>query len=326
MGIGDRLLAKTAGVAPKEIDASTATAGPPKTSPGRMMAAQAAINAVEKRLEDVQRQIGKAIELPLDKLVEVPGRRRKLTPEQYAELKDNLRQNPLVSPITVIALEDGRYEIHAGNNRTHIYRELGRTTIPAVIREFGDEHQTELAAFYSNLLQPSLPDLEKYLGLRRRQEQAGLTQQQLGDEAGLSAAQVSRLFAFSRLPAGALEILQGAQDLGLLGANGAAAFAMQYEADASSADAILNALRQMVADPSFTQAKALESVKASRKPKSPAERKAPRVFRLGKKQICSLAVRPGVIAIQLKDQSLTDDWEEKLAEFIETQLIGGTSK
>ena len=121
MGIGDRLLAKTANVGAKPTEASPPRPvnSEPRTSPGRLMDAQNRINSAQARIKELEAQLEDkaALEVGLDSLVEINGRRRKLTPEQYQELKNNLAQHALATPILVRPLPDDRFEIVAGHNR-----------------------------------------------------------------------------------------------------------------------------------------------------------------------------------------------------------------
>ena len=130
MGIGDRLLAKTANVGTKPTEPAQARPADsePRTSPGRLMDAQNRINSAQARIKELEAQLEDkaALEVSLDSLIEVSGRRRKLTPEQFQELKNNLAQHALATPILVRTLPGDRFEIVAGHNRVAAYRELGR--------------------------------------------------------------------------------------------------------------------------------------------------------------------------------------------------------
>ena len=94
MSIGDRLLAKTANITAKPSDLSSprAESSEAKTSPGRLMDAQNRINLAQGRIQELEAQLelNAAFEIDLDSLIEVSGRRRKLTQEQFQELKSNL--------------------------------------------------------------------------------------------------------------------------------------------------------------------------------------------------------------------------------------------
>lgn len=145
-------------------------------------------------------------------LYEVPGRRRKLSPQQYAELKANLEHNKLTNPVTVRTRLEGGYEVIAGHNRIAVYRDLGRDQIDINILDLDDD-EVERAAFYSNLLSPSLPDYEKFVGFKARMEKKGLTQVELAAEAGVTQPYISTLMAFGDLPAEALEYVAQAPEL-----------------------------------------------------------------------------------------------------------------
>jgi ParB family transcriptional regulator, chromosome partitioning protein len=156
MSIYDKLGAKTAGIKARSIDKPAEKT--PRTAPGMFLNATQRIDIAEARVEELEAKLKEAEagasprEISLDQLHEVPERRRKLTAQQYAELKENLRNNPLVTPITVRKRETGGFEIVSGNNRVAVFRELGRTKIPAALLD-SDDDQAEINAFYANLLQ-----------------------------------------------------------------------------------------------------------------------------------------------------------------------------
>lgn len=221
-------------------------------------------------------------ELPLAELHEIPGRKRHLTIEQITELRDNLANNPLTSPIAVRRREAGGYEIIAGHNRVQVYRDLGRTKILSVVLEM-TEDEAERSAFYSNLLSPALPDFEKFMGLRARMEHGKLTQEQVAKEAGVSQQSVSLLLSFSGLPKAAIRILDAADDKGLLGASAAAKLAQI--AKKGKEGRVVEAVRQL-ADRKLSQAAAVGYADSEEKIKPQAT--MPTVIRSGKKSFCSI--------------------------------------
>ena len=65
-----------------------------------------------REVEELRQKLAlQPTEAAVELLDQVSGRKRKLTPEEYAELKENLRLNPLMHPVTVRARANGRYEI-----------------------------------------------------------------------------------------------------------------------------------------------------------------------------------------------------------------------
>ena len=221
-------------------------------------------------------------ELPLKELFEVPGRRRHLTSEQFAELKANLANNPLTSPVAVRRLEEGGYEIIAGHNRVEAYRELGRERILSVVVEL-TEDEAERSAFYSNLLSPALPDFEKYIGLRSRIDRGGMTQEQVANESGIAQQVVSRLLSFAGLPSEAIQLLEGASDKGLLGAT--AAVKLAQIAGTGKQGRVVEAIRQL-AEGKLTQATAVTY--AANEDKVKPQAPTPLVIRSCKKTFCTI--------------------------------------
>lgn len=292
-----------------------------RTSPGRMFGLQDAILQAEERarkaeedLEHLKASAGSSVELEaamarlqqtetalkeaeealqeamknlpvrkakLTELHEVPGRRRKLSQQQYEELRENLRHNPLTNPVTVRIREEGGYEIVAGYNRVSCYRDLERDEIDINILDLDDD-ETERAAFYSNLLAPSLPDYEKFVGFRARMEKHGLTQTQVAEEAGVSQSFISSLMAFGDLPVEALATIAEAPELfGAKAIQQLAKFAKQ-----GRGGQVTEAVRK-IAIGELTQSAAVQFAGASPVAVRP-ERSVPVMIRQGKSKYCEV--------------------------------------
>lgn len=71
---------------------------------------------------------------------------------KYEELKDSISRVGVLSPIIVRKIEDNKYEIISGHNRTRCLKELGITEIPAIIKDYDDE-MAELIMIDTNLAQ-----------------------------------------------------------------------------------------------------------------------------------------------------------------------------
>src|SRR5574338_4192 len=200
--------------AEEELERLKATAGSSvelEAAEARLRQTEVAPGEAEVALQDAMKDqpVRKAM---LSELHEIPGRRRKLSKQQYEELRENLRHNPLANPVTVRVREEGGFEIIAGYNRVSCYRDLERDEIDINVLDLDDD-ETERAAFYSNLLAPSLPDFEKYVGFRSRMEKHGLTQVQVAEEAGVSQPYISSLMTFGDLPEEALAMIADAPEL-----------------------------------------------------------------------------------------------------------------
>lgn len=351
MSMKDRLTAKAAGIGTKPRPHTEAVeAGPrtPRTAPGQLMsslpfladqereiealrsklaiaeseaatsgATQREIDDLRSKLEQAERAASDAasrgLELPLDSLIEVEGRRRKLTIEQFAELVENLRNHVLVQAITVRPSTKGKYEVVSGNNRVAAYRHLGYKTIKAVVLD-SSEDLVELSAFYANLLQPSLPDYEKYLGFKKRQTQTGKSQRELAEEAGLNEKQVSALFSFEKLPDSCKKHLDAKPEI--LGYNAAMKLA-QAVVDGNS-DLVIEAVQTLATDSRFTQAQAVAHATKKRDAKS-QERPTPVVIKEGKTVLCKIETRGARVLVDFGDAETSANWAQRFAEFIKQE-------
>ncbi|CCD38558.1 ParB, partition protein [Candidatus Paraburkholderia kirkii UZHbot1] len=287
------------------------------TAPGHLMQLQATAEKQRKEIADLRIQLERASRgrRPVSRMHEVPGRRRKLTPEQYAELKANLQKFPLANPVVLEARPDGDWNINAGNNRVAIYRELGLEEIDSIVTDI-DPADAERLAFFSNLFAPSLSDYEKYWHFQCLQDEAdALTRQELAATVGLSDSHVSKIFAFEGLPAEAKEALIEKPER--LGAEAAAHLAKAAAEGRNGA--VVEAVRRLVSDAAFTQKEAVRSVQPQAAPRNIVGETL--VVKVGKKSFCEITTRNGVIGVRLKAETdRVGEWAKEIQQFIESRL------
>lgn len=322
MSLRDELMAKSQkavehmGAAPKGPDAKGAPAAKPVTAVGAVAFMQPTIDALNERVknaeaanEELRRKVdAQPTEVDLELLDEKPGRKRRLTPDQFEELKENLRNNPLVHPVAVKRLSNGRFEIVSGHNRVDAFRALGRHTIPVVVVDIEDEI-LDRTAFYANLLQPSLPDFEKYLGFKREKEKSGATQKELAKVAGVPESTVSMLFAFESLPERARELIED-RPAGI-GMNCAAE--LSRLARDGAAERVVEAVELLLSG-KLTQKEAVTY--AARKPAAPAPRataSAPVKIKAGRVEFCQYVARGSTLRIDFKAEIDRAEAEKRIA-------------
>ncbi|CAL8481706.1 ParB/RepB/Spo0J family partition protein [Caballeronia sp. S22] len=288
--------------------------------------AEAARQIVEQSLADARKQLealatsssSAANDIDISTLVEVDGRRRTLSADEYAELRANLSASELMHPIVYRPLGDGRNELISGHNRVSIYRELGRDRIKAVPFA-GSQAEAEMGAAFSNLLAPSLPDFEKYRQFVRIRDLSGLAQTDIIRLSGLTQGHVARIFSFANLPAEAKEMI--AKTPHRLGGNAAQKLAMLSEQGHTAL--VVDAVRKLVEDSTLTQEKAV----ALASPKTQKSAAPPiHTFSRGKRKVCDMSVRSGVIALRFngkEGETVASEWSEKIAEYIRAHLLGG---
>lgn len=59
--------------------------------------------------------------------------------DEMKDLKESIERIGLQHPIIVRKIDNGKYEILAGHNRARAFKELGKTTIPAIIQDVDDD-------------------------------------------------------------------------------------------------------------------------------------------------------------------------------------------
>jgi ParB family chromosome partitioning protein len=329
MSLRDELRAKSQkavehmAAGPKAAEAKNAATTKPVTAVGAVAFMQPTIDALNERVKDAESRVKGAeaeneelrrrleaqpTEIELDVLEEKPGRKRRLTPDQFEELKENLRNNPLVHPVAVKRLANGRFEIVSGHNRVDAFRALGRRTIPVVVVDI-EEEILDRTAFYANLLQPSLPDFEKYLGFKREKEKTGATQKELAKVAGVPESTVSMLFAFESLPERARDLIED-RPTGI-GMNCASELSKLSREGAS--ERVVEAIELLLSG-KLTQKEAVAF--AARKPTTRPARpvaSTPVKIKAGKIEFCQYVARGSTLRIDFKAEEDRAEAEKQIA-------------
>ncbi len=129
--------------------------------------------------------------LPLHKVEPNPGQPRQDFDEtELQSLADSIANHGIVQPLTVRELENGYYQIIAGERRWRAARLAGLQEIPAVIIEADDRKTMELALI-ENLQRQDLNAVEEALGYQTLMEEYGLTQEETANQVGKSRPAVA---------------------------------------------------------------------------------------------------------------------------------------
>lgn len=120
-------------------------------------------------------------EVPVYKIKANPNQpRREFTPEALEELAESIRQIGIIQPITLRLMEDGTYQIIAGERRWRAAQIAGLTTIPAYVRTADDEKMMQMA-LVENIQREDLNAIEIALAYQNLIEQYDLTQDKLSE-------------------------------------------------------------------------------------------------------------------------------------------------
>src|SRR4051812_4804697 len=130
-------------------------------------------------------------ELPLDSIEPNPRQPREVfDPDALAELVASIREVGILQPVVVREVDPGRYQLIMGERRWRASREAGQTTIPAIIRETGDDAMLR-EALLENLHRQELNALEEAAAYQQLLEEFGTTHEELADRVGRSRSHVS---------------------------------------------------------------------------------------------------------------------------------------
>ena len=124
--------------------------------------------------------------LPLSKVEPRSGQPRySFDEEALEELADSIRRHGLIQPITVRPLDNGYYQIIAGERRWRASRLAGLSEVPVRIIE-ADERKTAEMALVENLQREDLNPIEEARGYQQLMNEHGMTQEDAARAVGKS--------------------------------------------------------------------------------------------------------------------------------------------
>ena len=127
--------------------------------------------------------------------------RRHFDESGLTELTASITEHGVLQPIVVVPLNDGKYQIVAGERRYRASRAAGKTTIPALIRTLSAQHKLELSLI-ENIQRRDLNPLETATAYAKLRDQFNLTLEEIGVRVGgKSVSAISNTLRLLKLPA-----------------------------------------------------------------------------------------------------------------------------
>ncbi len=123
------------------------------------------------------------------------------------ELTESIRQHGLIQPITVRKLDEGYYQIIAGERRWRAARAAGLSEVPVRIIEADDRQAMELA-LVENLQREDLNPIEEARGYRTLMQEYGLTQEEAAAAVGKSRPAVANALRLLGLTGPVLQLVE----------------------------------------------------------------------------------------------------------------------
>lgn len=140
-------------------------------------------------------------EISVDQIVENPFQpRTSFDEEAINELAASIKKIGIVQPITVRKMEDGTYQLIAGERRLRASKLAGLKKIPAFVRKADDQGMLEMA-LVENIQRQDLDSIEIAISYQRLIEECKLTQETLSDRVGKKRSTVTNYLRLLKLPA-----------------------------------------------------------------------------------------------------------------------------
>ena len=129
--------------------------------------------------------------LPIHRVEPNPEQpRRDFDPEELQALSDSIGIHGILQPLTVREMNNGYYQIIAGERRWRAARMAQLSEVPAIVIEADDKKATELALI-ENLQRQDLNPVEEAWGYQSLIEDYGLTQEEAAQRVGKSRPAVT---------------------------------------------------------------------------------------------------------------------------------------
>ncbi len=119
--------------------------------------------------------------------------------EALNELKDSIKTQGIIQPITVRKMGVNSYQLISGERRLQASKLGGLTKIPAYIRLADDQQMLELALI-ENIQRENLNSIEIALSYQRLISECNLKQEELGDRVGKKRSTVTNYLRLLKLP------------------------------------------------------------------------------------------------------------------------------
>jgi ParB family chromosome partitioning protein len=161
------------------------------------------------------RESGELRLVPLERIRPNPFQPRNSFDQQaIAELASSMRKAGLLQPVVLRPVDDGSFELIAGERRWRAARQLEWSEIGAVVREVDDRTLLTLA-LVENLQRDALSPIDEANGYRRLVEDFQATQSEIADLVGRDRSTVANALRLLRLPSAVQQMVHdGKMDVG----------------------------------------------------------------------------------------------------------------
>jgi len=132
--------------------------------------------------------------------------RNDIDEEGLQALATSIRAQGVLQPLIVREVAKGKYEIIAGERRSHAAKLAGLDEVPVIIRDISDSSAMAIGLI-ENIQREDLNPVEEALAIQRLLEEFALTHKEVAESIGRSRTAVSNLLRLLHLHPGVLKLL-----------------------------------------------------------------------------------------------------------------------
>ncbi len=163
--------------------------------------------------------------------------RKAFKEEALIELADSISKHGVIQPLIVRKLENGRYQIIAGERRWRAARMAALSEIPVVVKDLSDVEVMQIALI-ENLQREDLSVIEEAKGYKMLMDTYNFTQDEVSKAVGKSRSNVANVLRLLCLPKKVIDFLEEGS---LSAGHARALLALKKDADIEKfADIVVN--------------------------------------------------------------------------------------
>ena len=137
-----------------------------------------------------------------------PNQPRKIFKEKdLEELTESIKENGIILPLIVVSLDDGKFELVAGERRLRAAKKAGLEQVPVIIKRATDKEKMVMAII-ENVQRSDLNCVEEALAYYQLMNEFKLTQEEVAKKLGKERSSVANFLRILNLPRPVLELLQ----------------------------------------------------------------------------------------------------------------------
>lgn len=147
--------------------------------------------------------------IPIENIAPNPEQpRKRFAKEDLDDLTASIKEKGVIQPLIVRSIQNGIYEIVAGERRWRAAQQAQLHELPVIVRDFSDVEVLEIAII-ENIQRADLNPIEEAAGYRQLMDRFGHTQEKMAEALGKSRSHIANLLRLLNLPEAVVEMVRG---------------------------------------------------------------------------------------------------------------------